>query len=737
MPTGYLVTLGDGSLDPGDSIGGGAVSFTADGGYPSGLGAGQWTWTGEAGGTPYTNEVEPGVYWLADNGDVYFVPDRGTVDFITSASATTAPTYEASGDGTVTGTSGDDTIDSSYTDDDGDVVDGGDGAGASGHEDEINAGAGNDSVEAGQENDTVYGGSGNDTIDGGSGDDSLEGGDGSDLFIFEDGFGNDTVIGGEGGTDSDTIDLSALATAVTVTYTGDEAGTITDGTNTVTISQIENITATEFADYIDASASTIDLHITAGGGDDTIGGSTGDDEVYGGNGVDRFYGFGGNDTFYGGDGSDRIYMHGADGHLTYHAGEDADGFDTDILDLWHYTNSGMTVTFSGDEAGTFVTTDGLVTGEFTGVEAISATQLNDTIDASASSTRIALQAHDGDDSLVGSSGADVLHGGVGTDTIEGGAGDDTITGGEGDDSLTGGDGADQFVLADNSGSDVVTDFDLTDSGDGTTIDQLDVSDLTDADGNSVNVWDVVVTDTNGDGTGDAILTFPNGESVTLTGVAPSQVNSAPELNAMGIPCFTAGTQIATPTGEIAVESLRAGDLVTTLEHGPKPVRWIASSDLGDGIAPLPKNMIPVRIKPETMGNRLPLLVSPQHCILMTDEKEVRNIYVRAKHLAEETRLASYASGRKRVTYVHVLLDQHATLVSNDIPSESFYPGTMALEMLSAYNRVKLHALVPGLTFMPVEDVYGPRAAAVLKRSDLRKMTSAGKLACFRADLMRA
>ncbi len=47
-----------------------------------------------------------------------------------------------------------------------------------------------------------------------------------------------------------------------------------------------------------------------------------------------------------------------------------------------------------------------------------------------------------------------------------------------------------------------------------------------------------------------------------------------------VPCFLRGTMIATPTGEVAVEALRRGDLVTALEgDGPvaRPVTWVGSS----------------------------------------------------------------------------------------------------------------------------------------------------------------
>ena len=42
-------------------------------------------------------------------------------------------------------------------------------------------------------------------------------------------------------------------------------------------------------------------------------------------------------------------------------------------------------------------------------------------------------------------------------------------------------------------------------------------------------------------------------------------------------CFTAGTMIATPSGEVAVEALQAGDLVLTESGASAPVRWVGRS----------------------------------------------------------------------------------------------------------------------------------------------------------------
>lgn len=48
------------------------------------------------------------------------------------------------------------------------------------------------------------------------------------------------------------------------------------------------------------------------------------------------------------------------------------------------------------------------------------------------------------------------------------------------------------------------------------------------------------------------------------------------VNATWIPCFVAGTLIATPSGEQTAETLMPGDLVLTQDDGPQPLHWIGT-----------------------------------------------------------------------------------------------------------------------------------------------------------------
>ena len=97
----------------------------------------------------------------------------------------------------------------------------------------------------------------------------------------------------------------------------------------------------------------------------------------------------------------------------------------------------------------------------------------------------------------GEDGNDILWGSNGNDTINGGEGDDTIFGGTGSDTLTGGNGTDIFQFTATAGSDVITDFNLTDDSiqlyyratDKHTNADLDLT-------NGVLTWDVDNTNTN-------------------------------------------------------------------------------------------------------------------------------------------------------------------------------------------------------------------------------------------------
>ena len=84
-----------------------------------------------------------------------------------------------------------------------------------------------------------------------------------------------------------------------------------------------------------------------------------------------------------------------------------------------------------------------------------------------------------------------------------------------------------------------------------------------------------------------------------------------------IVCYAEGVLIDTPDGARAVEMLKPGDLVMTLDHGQQIVRWTRSSD--HALGEVEEEAKPVQIKAGALGRGHPaqdLIVSPQHRILV-------------------------------------------------------------------------------------------------------------------------
>lgn len=113
--------------------------------------------------------------------------------------------------------------------------------------------------------------------------------------------------------------------------------------------------------------------------------------------------------------------------------------------------------------------------------------------------------------LDGGTGNDTISVAVGNNSLVGGDGNDTITGGAANDTITGGAGADTFVMKNNIGADVVTDF-------VTGTDKIQLV------GQSLSIAQIVAGVTE-DGNGNAILDLGNNNKITLIGVSAAQVTA--------------------------------------------------------------------------------------------------------------------------------------------------------------------------------------------------------------------
>lgn len=184
------------------------------------------------------------------------------------------------------------------------------------------------------------------------------------------------------------------------------------------------------------------------------------------------------------------------------------------------------------------------------------------------------------------------------------------------------------------------------------------------------------------------------------------------------PCLTAGCRVATPSGAVAVEDLRVGDLVWTYDGPARPIRWIGS--IGVSAAQLAANPAfrPVRIARNAFGRDRPdrdTLLSQQHRILLSDWRAemfygLDEVLVAARHLQND-RTIRVATDVATVTYYHLMFDRHEIIEVNGLETESFHPGPCALRSLPDPRRDEVLALFPELGD---PDSPVPIAAPVLK-----------------------
>ncbi|WP_112313050.1 Hint domain-containing protein [Pseudogemmobacter bohemicus] len=538
--------------------------------------------------------------------------------------------------------------------------------------DVLYGGADNDSLFGGNDNDTLYGDAGNDSLDGGAGNDVLDGGDGNDTLVGGD--GNDTLIGAgadyfNGGAGLDIVDYSASDAAVNVSLTtwtglgGHAAGDTFAGVDGL-IGSGYNDTLIGY-DGMGTGADAYTNHISGGMGNDHIEGLSGDDSLYGGGDNDTVYGGIGNDTVEGGDGNDSVY--GDDGNDIVRGDRGTDQV---------FGGAGNDTLYGGDD--------------------------NDSLYGGADS-----------DTLYGDDGNDRLYGGAGADSLYGGAGNDSLYADGGNDTLFGGAGNDVFYINTTTGQILIADFGAGNTGpitDGSNLNN-DFVDLTAYyNYDTLRAWNAAHPgQTYADPMqwmhadfADGVLNAVGGGLRIQNGGVSVGV-SALNTETTGVVCFTRGTRIATPRGEIAVEDLVAGDLVLTLDQGPQMLRWIGSRRVAAEEMQADPGLRPVRIRAGALGHGLPhrdLVVSQQHRFLLASRIVSRlftpeGVLLAAKHMTgcDGVAISDAAEGTE---YFHLLFDAHQVVLAEGAAAESFLPGPEAQKMLRPGAMEEILAVLPWL-----------------------------------------
>ena len=288
--------------------------------------------------------------------------------------------------------------------------------------------------------------------------DAITGDAGNNIFIG--GKGSDAINGGGG------IDTASYVTSTGVTVNlnlGTAIEKYDSSTSTDTLTSIENIVGSSFADAI--TGNSLNNVFTGGAGNDTLDGGAGVDtasyltayqgvkvnlatgnatghgtdtllnieNVIGSSYADTLTGNGGANSLFGGAGNDILIGGAGNDVLNGGAGTD-----------WAYYNTAVSAVSASLATTAVQITGGAGSDSLIDIENLLGSQYNDT--------------------LTGNAVANILNGGAGNDMLNGGAGNDTLIGGAGKDALTGGVGADVFSFGATTEStsgqnhDVITDF---------------------------------------------------------------------------------------------------------------------------------------------------------------------------------------------------------------------------------------------------------------------------------------
>ncbi len=162
-------------------------------------------------------------------------------------------------------------------------------------------------------------------------------------------------------------------------------------------------------------------------------------------------------------------------------------------------------------------------------------------------------------------------------------------------------------------------------------------------------------------------------------------------------CFAEGTLIATPDGEVEVESLAAGDLVLTADGRAVPVQWIGVQTLRRGFAH--EGRAPIRIARGALGEGLPrrdLVVTADHGMILG------GMIVNAGALVNGTSITAVPRAMLPPHYRvrHIETEAHEVLLAEGAPTESFvsYVGRVAYDNFGDY--LALHGaerVIPEMT----------------------------------------
>ena len=205
-------------------------------------------------------------------------------------------------------------------------------------------------------------------------------------------------------------------------------------------------------------------------------------------------------------------------------------------------------------------------------------------------------------------------------------------------------------------------------------------------------------------------------SVTGTSIHDTRYNTVADTT----PCFTRGTHILTPNGDVRVEDIHVGSRVVTLDNATQTVRWI-----GPTMRAAKGACAPILIKAGALDNDADLWVSQQHRMLVRNAKAEllfgeNEVLVPAKSLVNDDTIRIVEGGQ--VEYFHILFDRHEIVFAEGAMTESLHLGSQSLKSLPNESIQEIELLFPEL-ISGVKKLR-PTARQVLRNYEVRTLLGA-------------
>lgn len=180
-------------------------------------------------------------------------------------------------------------------------------------------------------------------------------------------------------------------------------------------------------------------------------------------------------------------------------------------------------------------------------------------------------------------------------------------------------------------------------------------------------------------------------------------------------CFLTGTPIRTPGGDRLVETLRSGDLVTTVSGVAKPVKWLARRKLSrDANGAWPSKHMPIRISTSAIDDQIPardVYLSPAHMLFIDGY-----LIDVASLINGVTIVRGSQSDFDEITYYHIELESHDVVLAAGLPAETLRPGSFD-DFDNAAERKALDLTIR----MSMSEPYAPMIGFNGARSELKSL----------------